>query len=100
MSLNTAEGGTHGVTPTTSNTGGDSGDPASTVTIAAGDTITFSTSAAKYGLLGYRMTWLAAGAGATRFGFSHASPNRIGHPRSHDGPHSGAHRGLRHDPLD
>ena len=63
--VNSAEGGTNGVTVTTANSGGLSGDPWSSVSIAAGTTMVFSTAAAYKGSLGYRDTYGTVSGGYT-----------------------------------
>jgi RHS repeat-associated protein len=54
--FNSAEGGTNGTTVTNANSGGNSGDAFNNVTRAAGASLTFATTAAKHGSLGYSLT--------------------------------------------
>lgn len=61
---NSAEGGTHGTTVTTGNSGGASGTACSLVTVGTGNTITFSTAGASHGSMGY-----AASFGTSTNGF-------------------------------
>lgn len=63
---NTAEGLSDGTVPTTANTGTTSGDAASTVSIASGDTLAAKTAAAAHGSVGYRFTLTGPGTGPTR----------------------------------
>ncbi|WP_372728979.1 hypothetical protein, partial [Nocardioides sp.] len=63
--VNSAEGGTNGVTVTTANSGGASGDAWDSMYVPSGQSITFASAAAQKGTLGYRMVYgSASGVGA------------------------------------
>ncbi|MGB4762070.1 MAG: hypothetical protein WBP12_01775 [Candidatus Saccharimonas sp.] len=71
--INTAEGGTNGVTVSTANTGGLSGNAADTVTIGSGNTIIFSNANPAHGTLGYEMNYSTTAGGSLRWNVDESS---------------------------
>ncbi len=68
MKQNTAEGGTNGVTVTTANSGGGSGDPFSQVTITGSASVIFSTANAAHGSQSYYISGISGDTGKLYLG--------------------------------
>jgi hypothetical protein len=69
---NTAEGGTNGVTVTTGNSGGGSGDAFTDITIGTGYALIYDNAQAAHGSLAVKMTGPASPSNITRFGWANS----------------------------